>query len=120
MRMSERQFVEFLRGEVGLRGGKAAKGLSTGLKLREGIGDDCAVIGWTRKNDLLITTDMLLEDVHFRRDWQTAKSAGHKALARGLSDIAAMGGEPRLAFLSLALSKETRGSANDKKANRGT
>ena len=109
MRMSERQFVEFLRSEAKPRTGKAATGFSKELSLREGIGDDCAVIGWTRKNDLLITTDMLLEDIHFRRDWQTAKSAGYKALARGLSDIAAMGGTPRLAFLSLALSKETRG-----------
>ena len=109
MKMSERQFVDFLLGEVGSRAGRDAKRLPQGLKLREGIGDDCAVIVWTAKKDLLITTDMLIEDVHFRRDWQTAKSAGHKALARGLSDIAAMGGTPKLAFLSLSLSKKTLG-----------
>src|SRR3989442_1157654 len=53
--------------------------------------------------DLLFTTDMLLEDVHFRRATHSAEDAGHKALARGLSDIAAMGGTPRFCLLSMAV-----------------
>lgn len=53
--------------------------------------------------DLLVTTDFTLEGVHFRRDWHPAESVGHRCLTRGLSDIAAMGGEPIAAFLSLAL-----------------
>ncbi len=54
-------------------------------------------------NDTLVTTDFSLEGVHFRRDWHPAETVGHRCLARGLSDIAAMGGEPVAAFLSLAL-----------------
>jgi thiamine-monophosphate kinase len=68
-----------------------------------GIGDDCAVLRPPRGHELLITTDFSLEDVHFRRDWHPAECVGHRCLARGLSDIAAMGGEPLAAFLSLAL-----------------
>ena len=68
-----------------------------------GIGDDCAVLPIPRGHEALITTDFSLEGVHFRREWHPPDSAGHRCLARGLSDIAAMGGEPRAAFLSLAL-----------------
>lgn len=68
-----------------------------------GIGDDCAVLRPPRGHELLITTDFSLEEVHFRRDWHPAECVGHRCLARGLSDIAAMGGEPLAAFLSLAL-----------------
>ncbi len=68
-----------------------------------GIGDDCAVLRLPPGHEALVTTDFTLEDVHFRRDWHPADSVGHRCLARGLSDIAAMGGVPRAAFLSLAL-----------------
>jgi thiamine-monophosphate kinase len=54
-------------------------------------------------NETLVTTDFSLEGVHFRREWHPAEAVGHRCLARGLSDIAAMGGEPVAAFLSLAL-----------------
>src|SRR5271167_2021409 len=72
----------------------------------QGIGDDCAVLPVPRGHEALITTDFSLEGVHFRRDWHPPDSAGHRCLARGLSDIAAMGGIPRAAFLSLALPAE--------------
>jgi len=68
-----------------------------------GIGDDCAVLRLLPGHDSLVTTDFTLEGIHFRRDWHPAESVGHRCLARGLSDIAAMGGEPVAAFLSLAL-----------------
>lgn len=69
-----------------------------------GIGEDCAVVRVRNSNeDYIYTTDLLLENVHFRRTNHTAAEVGHKALARGLSDIAAMGGTPRLCLLSLGL-----------------
>ena len=75
-----------------------------------GIGDDCAVLrimrGRGKEKDTLVTTDFTLEGIHFRRDWHSPESVGHRCLARGLSDIAAMGGEPVAAFLSLALPRD--------------
>ncbi|HTS24285.1 MAG TPA: thiamine-phosphate kinase [Bryobacteraceae bacterium] len=69
-----------------------------------GIGDDCAIFRQPgSREDLLFTTDLLIEDVHFRRESHPAADLGWKALARGLSDIAAMGGEPRFCLISLAL-----------------
>ena len=76
----------------------------SGTSLRLGIGDDCAIFRPRGgAEDLLFTTDMLLEDVHFRRSTHRAQDVGYKALARGLSDIAAMGGQPRFCLLSLAV-----------------
>jgi len=71
-----------------------------------GIGDDCAIYRpQGSAEDLLFTTDLLVEDVHFRGATHRAEDAGWKALARGLSDIAAMGGEPRFFLLSLAVAR---------------
>jgi thiamine-monophosphate kinase len=75
----------------------------SGRSVFTGIGDDCAVLRLPPGHESLITTDFSLEGIHFRRDWQPPESIGHRCLARGLSDIAAMGGEPVAAFLSLAL-----------------
>lgn len=74
-----------------------------GDRAGRGIGDDCAVLPIPRDAEALITTDFSLEGIHFRREWHPADSVGHRCLARGLSDIAAMGGVPQAAFLSLAL-----------------
>lgn len=68
-----------------------------------GIGDDAAVVRLGSDEEVLVTTDFSLEGVHFRREWHPPGSIGHRCLARGLSDIAAMGGAPLAAFLSLAL-----------------
>jgi thiamine-monophosphate kinase len=73
-----------------------------------GIGDDCAVLRLLAGRDALVTTDFTLEGIHFRRDWHPPESVGHRCLARGLSDIAAMGGEPVAVFLSLALPRGLR------------
>jgi thiamine-monophosphate kinase len=77
----------------------------TGRGVLQGIGDDCAVLRIPAGHEALVTTDFSLEGVHFRREWHSPESVGHRCLARGLSDIAAMGGEPIAAFLSLALPK---------------
>jgi thiamine-monophosphate kinase len=68
-----------------------------------GIGDDCAILRLSPGQELLVTTDFSIENVHFRRNWHPAGAVGHRCLARGLSDIAAMGGEPFACFLSLGL-----------------
>ena len=70
-----------------------------------GIGDDCAILQIPAGHEALVTTDFSLEGVHFRRQWHSPEVVGHRCLTRGLSDIAAMGGEPIAAFLSLALPK---------------
>ncbi len=70
------------------------------------MGDDCAVLPIPRGHQIVITTDFSLEGVHFKRDWHPPESVGHRCLARGLSDLAAMGGEPLAVFLSLALPRE--------------
>ena len=73
-----------------------------------GIGDDCAIFRQRgAAEDLVFTTDMLIEGVHFERATHRAEDAGWKALARGLSDIAAMGAEPRFCLVSLALPDAT-------------
>lgn len=72
-----------------------------------GIGDDCAVLRIPAGHEALITTDFSLEGVHFRREWHSPQFIGHRCLTRGLSDIAAMGGEPVAFFLSLALPSRT-------------
>lgn len=68
-----------------------------------GIGDDAAVVEPARGELDVITTDSLVEDVHFRRAWSSARSIGRKAVAINLSDLAAMGATPRSIVLSLLL-----------------
>jgi len=68
-----------------------------------GIGDDCAIYRPRAGEELLFTTDQMIEGVHFTRA-QSAGSIGERALARSLSDIAAMGGEPRFCLVALAAS----------------
>jgi thiamine-monophosphate kinase len=75
-----------------------------------GIGDDCAILRVPKGHELLVTTDFTLEGRHFRRDWHPPESVGHRTIARGLSDLAAMGARPLAAFLSLALPGGTLGS----------
>lgn len=73
-----------------------------------GIGDDCAVIP-SGDSELIYSTDMLVEGVHFLRDAATPEDIGWKSLAVNLSDIAAMGGTPIATFLSIALPKDVQG-----------
>jgi thiamine-monophosphate kinase len=92
MPMSEKALIARIR-----RKAVQGRGIVTG------IGDDAAVVAIPQGHQALVTTDFSLEGVHFRREWHPAESVGHRCLARGLSDIAAMGGKPVAAFLSLAL-----------------
>lgn len=88
--MNELQIVERIR--------RMAR---AGASIELGIGDDCAIYRPRANEDLLFTSDQMIEGVHFLRT-QPAASVGERALARGLSDIAAMGGEPRLCLVSLS------------------
>ena len=73
-----------------------------------GIGDDCAVIP-AGEGELLFSTDLLMEGVHFLRSESSPEDVGWKAAAVNLSDMAAMGGTPVATFLSIALPKDAQG-----------
>lgn len=91
---TEKEILDWLRTRLARQ---RARGLAVG------IGDDAAVLtpraGW----DYVVTTDLFIENVHFRRRWMRPRQVGAKALARSLSDIAAMGAVPRFALLSVAV-----------------
>ncbi|HEU5341276.1 MAG TPA: thiamine-phosphate kinase [Edaphobacter sp.] len=95
--MSELALIEQIRREFA-----TARGRHVAL----GIGDDCAILRPPAGSEIVVTTDFTLEGRHFLRGIHPAESVGHRALARGLSDLAAMGAEPLAAFLSLALPAE--------------
>lgn len=82
---------------------RLAKDIRLDRSVIRGPGDDAAVIKWTKDKYLLFTCDMLVEDVHFRLGKATPFQIGWKALARNVSDIAAMGGVPRYALVSASL-----------------
>lgn len=75
-------------------------------QVRLGIGDDCALLRPRAGYELAVTTDLTIAGVHFRLDWHSPESAGHRALARGLSDLASMGARPVAVFLSLGLPRQ--------------
>src|ERR1700753_3370950 len=95
--VGERELIAKIRKQALLKG-RRKRGI-----LSLGIGDDCAILRPRSKQEIVVTTDLSRENVHFRRDWHPPQSVGHRCLARGLSDLAAMGARPEAAFLSLAL-----------------
>ncbi|HEO66123.1 MAG TPA: thiamine-monophosphate kinase, partial [Spirochaetes bacterium] len=90
---SEFQFIDRIRQQFSF----------TGSEL--GIGDDCAVIPFSDSESYLITSDALVEDVHFSLKTTSFEDLGWKALAVNLSDLAAMGGSPKYFFISIAVPK---------------
>jgi thiamine-monophosphate kinase len=95
---SELDFIDWVR----RRSPRAAAGLTLG------IGDDAALVRVAPGHELILTTDMSIEDVHFAPKLHPPEAVGHRALERSLSDIAAMGGWPRFALISLAVARTTR------------
>lgn len=89
-------------GEFGLIA-RIRQAVADPAELALGIGDDCAAALVPPGELLLTTTDLLIEGVHFRRDWTAARDLGRKSVAVNVSDIAAMGGTPRQIFLGLGL-----------------
>ncbi|MFH1240067.1 MAG: thiamine-phosphate kinase [Candidatus Diapherotrites archaeon] len=98
--------IKDLGGEFELIKRLAGKEL-TDSSVIKGIGDDCAVLEFSEYYHLLVTTDMLVENDHFALKWQTPYQIGMKLMECNVSDIAAMGGIPNYAFVSLSLKKET-------------
>ena len=72
-----------------------------------GVGDDCAVLEYKDK-EVLVTTDMLMEGVHFDLTYVPLYCLGYKAVMVNLSDVYAMGGTPRQITVSLAISRRFR------------
>jgi len=95
MPLSEKKLIERVRKMAG-----------RGASVVTGIGDDAAVLRIPPGHEMLVTTDFSIENVHFRREWHSPQVVGWRCLTRGLSDIAAMGGEPQAAFLSLAVGED--------------
>ena len=76
--------------------------LETTEKTLLGPGDDAAVVA-ASDGRVVVSTDLLVEQRHFRRDWSTAVDVGHKAAARAFSDISAMGAQPTALLVGVAL-----------------
>jgi thiamine-monophosphate kinase len=72
------------------------------------IGDDASVLRPPRGDQLVVSTDAALEDVHFRRDWLSLREIGYRAVTAALSDLAAMAATPRGVLISLQLSPDAR------------
>ena len=92
---TEFEFIKLIQANAESRRSKS--------EIRAGIGDDCAVLRQNSKTDLLITTDLLVEEIDFRLEWTTPELLGQKALTVSLSDIAAMGGQPLWALVSIGV-----------------
>src|SRR5712691_9131649 len=92
---SESEIIKRLRKRAGVNG-----------EVLLGIGDDAAVIKTTGGKDLIACCDLMVEGVHFRTEWTPPRLLGRKALAVNLSDVAAMGGVPKFAMMSIALPRK--------------
>ena len=107
---SELDFINKLRQRVGVSKSMRADSGSSVIRqpssLLAGIGDDAAVIRQLSGRDTVVSTDLLIEDIDFRRDAIPPRVLGHKALAVSLSDIAAMGARPRFALLSIGVPQD--------------
>ena len=72
---------------------------------KKGVGDDCAVLEYDGKKEVLVTTDLLMEGVHFDLTYMPMKHLGYKSAIVNFSDVYAMGGTPKQITVSLALGK---------------
>jgi thiamine-monophosphate kinase len=88
---------------------RLAARIKPGEGVIRGIGDDCAILRARPGEELLVHTDLVVEGVHFKKASQSPAVVGYKTLARGLSDMAGMGGVPRWALVSLGLPPWARG-----------
>ncbi len=108
--MNEFEFIDKLRRRIETTNGSGSSFSLHPSSLVRGIGDDAAVFKSLTGTDVVVTTDLLVEDIDFRRDTTRPELLGHKALAVSLSDIAAMGARPRWALLSLGVPEDVWGT----------
>lgn len=94
-------------GEFNLIKRLSSKLMPPARKVLAGIGDDAAALPSSKDKLQVVTTDMLVEDVHFRTSTAKPFEIGWKSLAANISDIAAMGGEPTYAFVSIGFTSHT-------------
>src|SRR3569833_2723362 len=115
MRFEPRSTVSSHPGELALidRIRRRVRGSSTGA-VTLGIGDDCALLRLKQGEDVAVTTDLSIEGRHFLLDLHPPQAIGHRTLARGLSDLAAMSARPVAAFLSLGLPAKLAGRNGSK------
>jgi thiamine-monophosphate kinase len=90
---SEFEFIEYLR----------RRSAKNGKRIVTGIGDDAAVVSPGGRKDMVVSADMMVEDIDFKLAWTTPQFLGHKALAVSLSDIAAMGAKPLWSIVSIGI-----------------
>ncbi|MAE43165.1 thiamine-phosphate kinase [Candidatus Woesearchaeota archaeon] len=95
-KLGERKLIERISKKISLFSKDVVKG----------IGDDCAVIKFDKKKYMLLTTDTLVEKVHFKFEWFKPEQLGKLAVESNVSDIAAMGGFPKYMLVSLNLPKK--------------
>lgn len=93
--MRETELIDYIR-KIAARGPQDTR-------IVKGIGDDCAILRPAPNEDLVFTSDFVLQGRHFTLETHSAADIGHKALARSLSDLAAMGSEPVFCLVSLAV-----------------
>src|SRR5208337_750584 len=104
---TENEFVRWLQALAApAHGHERVRPLRVEKGVKLGIGDDAALLAVKGGHELILTADMSVEGVHFTRRLHPPEAVGHRALARSLSDVAAMGGVPRYALVSLAISKQ--------------
>src|SRR5215510_3285366 len=96
--MNEFDFIQRLRTRTNSR--------KHSTRVIAGLGDDGSVVREVSDRDLIVTTDLLIEDIDFHRRATPPRLLGHKALAVSLSDVAAMGGRPFWAFLSIGMPRD--------------
>ena len=103
--MNENQTEISSLGEFGLidRLTEAITPVNEGTAL--GVGDDCAILHYDSDKDILVTTDLLLENVHFDLTYVPLKHLGYKSAIVNFSDVCAMNGTPRQITVSLGISK---------------
>lgn len=96
--MKEFQLIEFVKKNVKIKN----------KLIKKGIGDDCAIINFNKKDYLIITTDSFYEDIHFKKNFFLPEQIGEKSALVNISDILAMGGIPFAALINIGFGRKEK------------